>query len=153
MARKKQNVDAPMDLTPMIDCVFLLIIFFMCVTEMARNEVEQLTLPKANKAVKDDKAPKDRQIINVTYTIVNNKEIVSNIIIRKVNFNNQDELVAFLKNKAERAGRNEKGVSKLTVKIRADGRVAYQQVQRVMVACMKAGISRISFGAEPRKNG
>ena len=153
MARKKQNVDAPMDLTPMIDCVFLLIIFFMCVTEMARNEVEQLTLPKANKAINDDKAPKDRQIINVTYTIVNNKEIVSNIIIRKVNFNNQEELVAFLKNKAERAGRNEKGVSKLTVKIRADGRVAYQQVQRVMVACMKAGISRISFGAEPRKHG
>jgi biopolymer transport protein ExbD len=120
---------------------------------MARVEFEQLTLPKANKAVEDVDVPKDRQVINVTYSIVNNSEVVSNIIIRKVNYNDQDKLVAFLKTRAEKSGRNDKGVSKLQVKIRADGRVAYQQVQRVMVACMKAGISQISFGAEPRKHG
>jgi biopolymer transport protein ExbD len=153
MAKKKYDVTAYSDLTPMIDCVFLLIIFFMCVTEMARVEFEQLTLPKANKAVEDVDVPKDRQVINVTYSIVNNSEVVSNIIIRKVNYNDQDKLVAFLKTRAEKSGRNDKGVSKLQVKIRADGRVAYQQVQRVMVACMKAGISQISFGAEPRKHG
>lgn len=152
MAKKREDVNAPMDMTPMIDCVFLLIIFFMCVTEMAQIEVEQLTLPKANMAVEDEKVPKDRQVINVTYSIVGD-EVLSNIIIRKVPYNNQDELVRFLKSRAEEAGRNEKGVSRLTVKIRADGKVAYQQVQRVMVACMKAGISNISFGAEPRKQG
>lgn len=151
MAKAKYDLSNSFDLTPMIDCVFLLIIFFMCVTEMAKTEVEQLTLPKANKAIEDKDVPKDRQLINVTYSIVNNNEVMSNIIIRKVNYNKPEELVAFLKNKAEKAGRDEKGISRISVKIRADGRVAYQQVQRVMVACMKAGISRISFGAEPKK--
>jgi biopolymer transport protein ExbD len=135
----------------MIDCVFLLLIFFMCVTEMAKVEFEQLTLPKANKSIEDKDVPKDRQVINVTYSIVNNSEVVSNIIVRKVTYNDSDKLVAFLKTHAEKAGRDDKGISRLSVKIRADGRVAYQQVQRVMVSCMKAGISRISFGAEPKK--
>lgn len=153
MAKKKFDVNAVTDLTPMIDCTFLLIIFFMCVTEMARVELEQLTLPKANKAINDVDVPKDRQVINVTYSVVNNQEIVSNIIIRKVTYNEGEKLVAFLKTCAEKAGRDDKGVSRLSVKIRADGRVEYQHVQRVMVACMKAGISRISFGAEPRKGG
>ncbi len=152
MAKKsKYDVLCVQDLTPMIDCVFLLLIFFMCVTEMAKVELEQLTLPKALKAIDDDKVPKDRQVINVTYSIVNNTEVVSNIIVRKETYNVPEKLVAFLKRKADEAGRDEKGVSKLSVKIRADGRVAYQQVQRVMVSCMKAGISRISFGAQPKK--
>jgi len=151
MAKKKYDVTCVSDLTPMIDCTFLLLIFFMCVTEMAKVEFEQLTLPKALKAIEDKEVPKDRQVINVTYSIVNNSEVVSNIIVRKVTYNEPDKLVAFLKTRAEKAGRDEKGVSRLSVKIRADGRVAYQQVQRVMVACMKAGISRISFGAEPKK--
>lgn len=151
MAKAKYDLNSSFDLTPMIDCVFLLIIFFMCVTEMARVEFEQLTLPKAIKSVDDKDVPKDRQVINVTYSIVNNQEVVSQVIIRKVTYNEQEQLIAFLKTKAEKAGRDDHGVSRLSVKIRADGRVAYQQVQRVMVACMKAGISRISFGAEPKK--
>lgn len=152
MAKKsKYDVLCVQDLTPMIDCTFLLLIFFMCVTEMAKVELEQLTLPKAVKAIDDSTVPKDRQTINVTYSIVNNVEVVSNIIVRKTTYNVPEKLVAFLKTKADKAGRNEKGVSNLSVKIRADGRVAYQQVQRVMVSCMKAGISRISFGAKPKK--
>lgn len=151
MGKASYELTSTFDLTPMIDCVFLLIIFFMCVTEMAKTEFEQLTLPKANKSIDDKEVPKDRQVINVTYSIVNNNEVMSNIIIRKVLYNKPEELVAFLKTKAEKAGRDEKGVSRISVKIRADGRVAYQQVQRVMVSCMKAGISRISFGAEPKK--
>lgn len=151
MGKAKYELTSTFDLTPMIDCVFLLIIFFMCVTEMAKTEFEQLTLPKANKSIDDKDVPKDRQVINVTYSIVNNNEVMSNIIIRKVLYNEPEKLVAFLKTKAEKAGRDEKGISRISVKIRADGRVAYQQVQRVMVSCMKAGISRISFGAEPKK--
>jgi biopolymer transport protein ExbD len=151
MAKAKYDLSSSWDMTSMIDCVFLLIIFFMCVTEMAKTEFEQLTLPKANKSIEDKDVPKDRQVINVTYSIVNNNEVMSNIIIRKVTYNEPEKLLAFLKTKAEKAGRDDKGISRISVKIRADGRVAYQQVQRVMVACMKAGISRISFGAEPKK--
>jgi biopolymer transport protein ExbD len=151
MAKPTYDLTSSFDLTPMIDCVFLLIIFFMCVTEMAKTEFEQLTLPKANKSIDDKDVPKDRQVINVTYSIVNNSEVMSNIIVRKVLYNEPEKLVAFLKGHAEKAGRDDKGISRLSVKIRADGRVAYHQVQRVMVSCMKAGISRISFGAEPRK--
>ena len=49
LARRKANrhipKEAKMDMTPMIDVVFLLIIFFMVVTELVRLEIEPVTLP------------------------------------------------------------------------------------------------------------
>ncbi|MCW8132187.1 MAG: biopolymer transporter ExbD [Planctomycetota bacterium] len=149
--------DAAFDLTPMIDATFLLIIFFMCVTEMAKQELEALTLPKATKAIKDEKAPKSRQVVNITYLPPSQStgSVRSDIIIRGKKYNEQERLIEFLKLKVTQfeKEKDEKGVSLVSVKIRADGRAEYQKVQQVMVACMKAGISRIAIGTEPKSGG
>jgi biopolymer transport protein ExbD len=41
----QQNVE--MDMTPMIDCVFLLMIFFVLVIDLSQKNLEDLILPRA----------------------------------------------------------------------------------------------------------
>ena len=53
------------DMTPMIDIVFQLIIFFLVVTEMAAKDLADVTLPRAEQSTADDNPPSDRLIINV----------------------------------------------------------------------------------------
>jgi len=54
MARKKENLqqDANLDMTPITDCAFLLLIFFMVTTVFKNPSQLKLTLPDVNKAAK-----------------------------------------------------------------------------------------------------
>lgn len=55
-----------MDMTPMIDCVFQLIIFFFLVIDLQNQELEPLKLPKAKFAIPDEPpAEQVRPIVNV----------------------------------------------------------------------------------------
>ena len=55
-----------MDMTPMIDVVFNLLIFFMIVTDLSQKDLADLTLPLANHAVQDKADdPDDRIFLNV----------------------------------------------------------------------------------------
>lgn len=58
--------DAEMDMTPMIDCVFLLIIFFVLVIDLSQQDLEDLILPKAIHQEPDDSPPDVRPIVNIT---------------------------------------------------------------------------------------
>ena len=49
--RKQKDVEMGVDMTPMIDCVFLLLIFFMCAATMSRVDLTpDVLLPVAPKA-------------------------------------------------------------------------------------------------------
>jgi biopolymer transport protein ExbD len=63
---KKVQEELQMDMTPMIDCVFLLMIFFVLVIDLSQKDLEDLILPKAQYAVPDDKPPEVRPIVNIT---------------------------------------------------------------------------------------
>ena len=54
-----------MDMTPMIDCVFLLMIFFVLVIDLSQKNLEDLILPRAVFMEPDDEPPEGRPIINV----------------------------------------------------------------------------------------
>ncbi|MBL8748434.1 MAG: biopolymer transporter ExbD [Planctomycetes bacterium] len=71
----QQNVE--MDMTPMIDCVFLLMIFFVLVIDLSQKNLEDLILPRAVFQEADDKPAENRPIINVLQdgTVVYNKEV------------------------------------------------------------------------------
>lgn len=72
----QQNVE--MDMTPMIDCVFLLMIFFVLVIDLSQKSLEDLVLPRAVFQEPDEKPPENRPIINVLQngSVVYNKEVV-----------------------------------------------------------------------------
>jgi len=65
-AKHASEEEIELNLTPMIDVVFNLIIFFMIITDLTQKDIEQLTLPKASQD-KEDKADEKetRVIINV----------------------------------------------------------------------------------------
>lgn len=66
--RKRKTADEyelEINLTPMIDVVFNLIIFFMVITDMTQKDLEYLVLPRADRADQDDGKDKDRIIINI----------------------------------------------------------------------------------------
>ncbi|MFT5731703.1 MAG: biopolymer transport protein ExbD [Paracoccaceae bacterium] len=68
LAKHDAKTDMDMDMTPMIDVVFLLIIFFMIITDLTQQELEDVDLPTAEHAVPDNPDPEEwRPIINVTY--------------------------------------------------------------------------------------
>ena len=46
-----------MNMTPMIDVVFLLIIFFMVITDLTQQDLEELQLPTAENAQPDKPKP------------------------------------------------------------------------------------------------
>ena len=48
-----QGDDTEMNMTPMIDIVFNLLIFFMVVTDLTQQELANLVLPLAHTAVQD----------------------------------------------------------------------------------------------------
>ncbi|MHC5062675.1 MAG: ExbD/TolR family protein [Planctomycetota bacterium] len=66
MSRHGRTQELDMDMTPMIDCVFLLMIFFVLVIDLSQQEMENLILPKAEYAIPDEEPPDVRPIINIT---------------------------------------------------------------------------------------
>jgi biopolymer transport protein ExbD len=139
----RQNLepkDVWMQMTSMIDIVFLLNVFFMLVSDMTTLQTESLTLPLAYKATDDTKPEPGRIIINVTPT-------------GEVRINAEPYTRAKLENflaaeAVKRTGAD--GLSTLAVKIRADADCQYKYIQEVMMACMKAKVWKLSFGVSPK---
>ena len=64
--RRKIDVESgDLDLTSMIDVCFLLIAFFIMVTEVSKSEVVEIFLPHASYAKEDVNPPDNRLIINI----------------------------------------------------------------------------------------
>ncbi len=71
LAKHKPNTDASMDMTPMIDIVFLLIIFFMTVSQISRVNEEPLELPQTS-----NEGTEEKDQTTVTININDDGEII-----------------------------------------------------------------------------
>ena len=69
---------ADLDMTPMIDCVFLLMIFFALVIDLSQRNLEDLVLPRAAFRELDDKPPEHRPVLNVLQdgSVIHNQQVV-----------------------------------------------------------------------------
>jgi biopolymer transport protein ExbD len=64
MLSKKRRIGITIDMTPMVDIAFLLLIFFMCTTEFEEQEKDKIALPSSSS---EAKAPEANTItVNVT---------------------------------------------------------------------------------------
>lgn len=160
MARKSRREPAPeggMDMTPMIDIVFNLIIFFMIVSELSNVTVEQLQLPFADRA-KNPKTDPGMQIDKVLQVnVMPQKGLIK---VRGAGYTMEPSLIGtypslvdFLKIEAagyEREAPEAPGQqppSKMRVNIRADKEVPFKYVQHVFEACQQNGIYMTSIAA------
>ena len=137
MVRKhKVEYELQMNMTPMIDVVFNLIIFFMIVTDLTQQELEDLVLPKADKCQKDENPEDKRMIINITrpgHYVVKRRDcgVVDDCI---------DEIRRHLAAQVKFFPREEDGASEQPILIRADKETEFKYVQKVMQICGEEGI-------------
>ena len=121
-----------MQLAPMIDIVFLLLIFFIVTWQFSRSETElNVSVPTAEEGSELNR-PKGEIIINV----------LQDGAIR-VEGNTVD--LAQLHDKLAAIARQ---FENQPVRIRGDGGVAYQRIVEVIDTCQKAGIWNISFATQ-----
>ncbi len=138
------NEEAKADLTPMIDMVFQLVIFFIVVSDFAAADRENVIPPKAVMASKEEKS-KDKVVV---VSVLPDGKI-------KILGKSYDEkaLEKYIWSAAQEAGMMPnpddpgKQVSKLRIVIRADRNVDYEAVQKVFAACSKNGVFRTSITA------
>ncbi len=134
-----------MDMTPMIDMVFQLIIFFMLITDLSQRELEELQLPQARSALEDKPDPKvARPIVNVPQ---NGRIIVSRDVKYDPEKDGDDtlRLEGYLADMARRMPTKKDEATGLVLPdnplmIRADANTEFRMIQRIMELCGKKGI-------------
>ena len=133
MKFRNTNDTAPatLQLAPMIDVVFLLLIFFLVTWSYARFENElDISVPAADES-QDPKRRFGEQIINVTED--------GRVIVNSVEMGGE-ELLGALNAVAELRPDQ-------SIILRGDGDAAYKHIARVLNICHKAKIYNVAFAS------
>lgn len=125
--------DDEINMAPMIDMVFLLLIFFMVASHLTAMERIPVSLPVADKAKVPEEA-RDRQLITVTAEA--NGEAAYFMNLQKVDIKELSAAIAQQQAKDEN----------VRIYLRADRQVRHKYIKAVMEACAEAGIADIIFG-------
>jgi len=72
MLKKKRRIGISIDMTPMVDVAFLLLIFFMCTTQFKPPEKDKITLPESNS---ESKSP-ESDIITIAVTKIPSVRVI-----------------------------------------------------------------------------
>lgn len=121
--------EAKFAMAPMIDMVFLLLVFFMCASHMSTHKSLPLEMPLAAKGVVPKERP-DRWVVNV----IQDGSVYSGTDPIEI-----PALQAAI-TEARRA------TPDLKVYLRADANAEHRKVKRVMAAMAEAGIDDFIFG-------
>ena len=130
--------EATVELTPLIDVVFLLLIFFMVSTSFVQNQALYVDLPQAN----GDAQPNEDLFINVVVQQNGRYEIEGSIVVDTSLQGLAKTLQAVVEKNAARR-------TSLPVVISADATATHQSVVRVMDACAQVGLTQISLATQP----
>jgi len=172
MSRRKPPTvkeDVTCNLIPMIDIMFLLLLFFMLGADMSARELEEVVLPKADQVAQESKTkdPNEggRTTVNVFHQHTNGpaadcpafsagqvcRDMSHWMIAIRSNYYTLDTIKGALEEEGkleiEEVGKDGKAISKREVMIRADENAPYGYIQKVIEACASAGIYRIVVGA------
>ena len=134
---KKQYADAKLDMTPMIDVVFQLIIFFVVTAAMQDKAMEtNVRMAMApNGPVESVKDPR-----TVTVDVIED----GTIQIMKTRLS-EGQLFTILNNARKTSGQS------TPIVIRGDLTAKHEAIRRVMDICGKAGLWKIRFAALKEK--
>lgn len=133
LTKHRRNTRPEMDMTPMIDIVFLLIIFFMTVTQVSKLNKEQLELPKL-------KGTEDQKPSVVTVNVTETGEIrVSGRTL------SSGEFVSMVNRELRRVGDDP---NLLGIVIRADQRGASAGVNSIVAALNNLQVKRVRIAVE-----
>jgi len=123
-------------MAPMIDIIFLLLIFFICVSTFDRLESEEEVQLAAASTWKKMEKEKSTLLINISKR--------GRIKINQMSFY-RGQVEAFLRSLVARYG------DTFEVVVRADREARYGRTKDVIRACARVGLTRISFAVEKRE--
>lgn len=129
--RKQHSIEpSPMQLAPLVDILFLLVIFFAVTSHYAKNEqVMDISVPAADEGKDNESRNVGEIIINIKTQgeiIVNGAQLTEGELLVKL-----QNIVTIYKDQA--------------VILRGDEVVDYKHVIAVLNTCQKAGIWNIAF--------
>jgi len=130
-AKNSRRMEVIMDVTPLIDVVFLLLIFFMITTTFVNNPGIEVDLPKASSA------DSPSQVVDLTIAITEEGEIIYNN--RKVSLT---ELQAELETQASEN-------AQATVIVQADSKTNHGLVVQIMDVAKSSGFSKLAIATQP----
>ena len=141
------------ELTSMIDVTFLLLIFFMCVTEMSDAAKSKIKLPRVENGEEDKNPTPGRLLLNILaedpQASPPSKDGQVQVLRKDVT---DKEAFDLIKQQVALGGMKD-GVSTKPVLIRADKRTSYRNVRKVMKMCVENKMVKISFTAlAPKKD-
>jgi biopolymer transport protein ExbD len=157
------------NLIPMIDIMFLLLLFFMLGADMSQHEIGNVILANANMVKENPKTKgQDQKISNINLCHLGDKEVAcpaykAGAVCREEkhwqilhfgqDFTSKKAIVDRLKMLADDSrepltpGQKPPGLSGRLIMIRADKLAPYGLVQRVMEACSANGLYKMELAA------
>jgi biopolymer transport protein ExbD len=133
--QKRQLEPAAMQLAPMIDIVFLLLIFFIVTWQFSRSETEmKISVPSSQEGA-DPKRVLGEIIVNVR---ANGEVVVEGQVMSQAQLKQKLSAIA-------------KQHQNQPVRLRGDSKAEYQTIVEVIDTCQKAGIWNISFATQRQK--
>jgi len=140
--RRTSEVHMKMDMTPMIDCVFLLLVFFMVGTTLHKQEADiSFALPGVASQSEPVEIP-DEQIIEI---YADGSVILNDLLFDSPSSTELPELIDTLKRFKATADAN-KIESMITIAPAPE--VKQQRVVDVLNACSEAKIKNVTFAME-----
>ncbi len=152
--------DVEFNMTPMIDCTFQLIIFFILASSVLSPTLAELELHRPTMSVakeeKKEKLVSNRVVVNVISAAGRNTEAAPvtqvkaleyKIMGRSIDIGDVATLVKTFEEHKKRAKKEKLDLAKFRVEIRSDKRVSYRAIKPVMQAAGKAGISLLDLTA------
>jgi biopolymer transport protein ExbD len=119
------------NITPLIDVVFLLIIFFLVASHFIRNEnVERIELPLASQG-KDDDESTTRMVVTV---VPSGDLMLGMTTITPEEFEQRLQLLIA-----------KQGAEPTELRIRADRSVLYSRVEPLLLTAARNGVTRVRF--------
>lgn len=131
--KRQRSQEVGVDLTPLIDVVFLLLIFFMVSTTFTRESHLKVDLPEANGATAESTVRQIDVVINAEGQYVLNSRALVN--------NRRETLQRAVKELAA-------GDSSLPFIITADARTPHEFVVRAMDVAGRLGFAKLSITTE-----
>ena len=136
-AQDNQQDETGIELTPLIDVVFLLLIFFMISTTFTKETSMKINLPEANEAIQEQIKPKHIEIhvgANADYAIA--AEGPAQALINS----NRETLVKAL--------RKLNTQENLLLVIRADKKAPHEAVIKVLDVAQQVGMTNVTFATK-----
>ncbi|HVZ94751.1 MAG TPA: biopolymer transporter ExbD [Phycisphaerales bacterium] len=138
------------NLTPLVDVVFMLVVFFMLITQLSKEEVIDMTLPRLREPATEPIAAEGRVIVNVVPRELTGESggFGGDYRVSTLSFTNTGEGVNALTGVLREARMRDSGVR---VIVRASRTERYDRVHPVLQAVTRAGIARVDLVALPEE--